>query len=72
MFFVSINYIYQLKFLLQVSLERPDAPIVSKITYNSAELNWTHVKEMLPSDQRFKYTLQEISSNRKDWTNVYT
>lgn len=55
-----------------MSLERPDAPIVSKITYNSAELNWTHVKEMLPSDQRFKYTLQEISSNRKDWTNVYT
>jgi hypothetical protein len=55
-----------------VSLERPDPPVVNKITYNSAELNWAHVKDILPSDQRFKYILQEMSSNKKDWTNVYT
>ncbi len=56
----------------KVSLDRPDAPVANKITYNSVELNWTHVKEMLPSDQRFKCTLQEMSSNKKDWVNVYT
>ena len=53
-------------------VEKPEPPIANKITYNSAELNWSHVKEKLPNDQRFKYTIQEMSATKKDWINVYT
>ena len=54
-----------------MSLEKPESPIASKITYNSMEINWAHAKEKLPSDQRFKFILQEISNSKKDWINVY-
>jgi hypothetical protein len=53
-------------------LEKPDPPVVGKVTHHSIELTWTHVKEKLPSNQRFKYTLQEADSKKKEWGNVYS
>lgn len=51
---------------------KPEPPIVGKVTHKSIELLWKHVKDELPSNQRFKFTLQETDHRKKDWMNVYT
>lgn len=54
-------------------MKRPDPPLFGKVTHHSIELTWAHVKKKLPSDQRFKYNLQEIDHQKKnkEWGNIY-
>jgi hypothetical protein len=55
-----------------MALAKPEPPIVSKLTHHTIELIWAHVKEKLPSNQRYKYLLQESDKNKKEWKTVYT
>jgi hypothetical protein len=55
-----------------MTLEKPDPPVVGKVTHHNIELTWSHVKEKLPAGQRFKYVLQGSDKNKKEWENVYT
>lgn len=54
-------------------LEKPDPPIVGKVTHSTIELNWVHVKERLEPNQRYKYSLQELSNtNKREWGTIYS
>lgn len=53
-------------------LDKPDPPVVGKVTHHSIELIWTSAKENLPKDQRFKFTLQESDKAKKEWGNIYS
>jgi fibronectin type 3 and ankyrin repeat domains protein 1 len=56
-----------------VTIDRPDPPVVGKVTHHSLELTWQHVKEKLNPNERFRYTLQEGNSkNKQEWCNVYS
>jgi hypothetical protein len=59
-------------FAFKVVLEKPDPPVVGKLTHFNVELQWTHVKEKLPPGQRFKFILQEMDRAKKEWTNIYS
>ncbi len=50
-----------------------EQPIVDKITHHSFEINWKHIKENLPRNQKFKFLLQERSQkNKLEWNTIYT
>ena len=54
-------------------LIKPDPPIVQKVTHSSITLDWTHVKKNLATNEKFKYSIQELSnSNKKEWGVVYS
>ena len=53
-------------------INKPDPPVVGKVTHHSIELIWTNVKDTLPKDQRFKFTLQESDKAKKEWGNIYS
>lgn len=56
-------------------LEKPDAPVVGKVTHHTIELKWEHVKQALPvvtHAKRYKYLLQESDTKKKEWRNVYS
>lgn len=55
-----------------MAIEKPDPPVVGKVTHHSIELNWNHVKEKLPTNHRYKYVLQECDKSKKEWGNVYS
>lgn len=52
-------------------VERPDPPVVGKVTHHSIELIWMHVKEKIEPNKRFKFILQEADRSKKEWGNVY-
>lgn len=54
-----------------VPIERPEPPVVGKVTHHSIELIWMHMKEKLPTDQKFKFVLQEADKKKKEWGQVY-
>ena len=59
-----------------MKVEKPDPPIVGKVTHCTIELSWLHVKEKLASDGEsvagYRYILQECEKNKKEWINVYS
>lgn len=56
-----------------MSLERPNPPVVGKVTHFNITLEWMHVKEYLPPKKRYRFKLQESSYHQKfEWTTVYT
>lgn len=56
-----------------MSLERPNPPVVGKVTHFTIYLEWSHVKEYIPPKKRYRFKLQESSINGKfEWTTVYT
>ena len=56
-----------------MSLSRPDPPVLGKVTHASVELLWSHVKEKLEPNQRYKFTVQELSQNiKREWATVYS
>jgi hypothetical protein len=57
---------------IKVTVDKPDPPVVGKVTHHSIELTWTNVKEKLPANQRFKFVLQEADKAKKEWGNVYS
>lgn len=53
--------------------ERPNPPVVGKVTHYTIALEWAHVKATLPSDIKFKYRIQESNVYKKaEWSTVYT
>lgn len=42
------------------------------MTHRTIELIWKHVKDSLPPGNRYKFTLQEFDTKKKDWNTVYT
>lgn len=65
--FKFINFIYL------VSLEKPNPPVVGKVTHFSIYLEWSHVKEYLPPKKRYRFKLQESSlAGKFEWATVYT
>ena len=58
---------------MKQSLGRPDPPIVGKVTHVSIELDWGFLKEKLPHDRRYRFSIQEMSENNKqEWGTVYS
>ena len=68
-----------------VRIDKPDPPVVVKVTHHSIELSWEHVKAKPSSASsaasprppasadRLKFSLQEYSNNSKhEWTSVYS
>lgn len=56
-----------------MSLEKPNPPVVGKVTHFNIYLEWTHVKTYLPPKKRYRFKLEESSINGKyEWTGVYT
>lgn len=56
-----------------MKLEKPDPPVVLKVTHFSIELSWDHVKVKLSQGERVKYTLQEfVNTPKREWTTVYS
>ncbi|RMZ93619.1 Fibronectin type 3 and ankyrin repeat domains 1, partial [Brachionus plicatilis] len=54
-----------------VPIERPDPPVVGKVTHHTIELIWMHLKEKLPTNQKFKFVVQEADKKKKEWGQVY-
>ncbi len=56
-----------------MSLEKPNPPVVGKVTHFTIYLEWSHVKEYLPKNKRYRFKVQESSmSGKYEWTTVYT
>ena len=67
------NFSYAVKTFSDMSLERPNPPLVVKVTYYTIELEWSHVKASLDSKKRYKFKLQEANMFKKtEWSTVYT
>ena len=57
----------------KMPIERPDPPVIGKVTHTSIEIIWNHVKDKLTDGRRYKFTLQEICENNKqEWGTVYS
>ncbi len=54
-------------------LDKPDPPVVVKVTHTSIQLDWSHVTAKQPG-QKFTYSIQELAtnSNKKEWGVVYS
>ncbi len=76
--FIAENFTYMSLYSLinsyfSVSLERPNPPVVGKVTHFTIYLEWSHVKEYLPKNKRYRFKIQESSmSGKYEWTTVYT
>lgn len=56
-----------------MSLERPNPPVVGKVTHFTIYLEWSHVKDYIPKNKRYRFKIQESSLHYKyEWTTVYT
>lgn len=57
-----------------MTLERPNPPVVVKVTYHTIELEWSHVKASLDPTKRYKFKLQEVCNmfKKSEWSTVYT
>lgn len=54
-------------------IERPDPPIIGRVTHSTIEIFWNHVKDKLPDGKRYRFTLQELCENLKqEWGTVYS
>lgn len=54
-------------------LEKPDPPVVGKVTHVTIELNWNHVKSKLTPNKRYRYSIQELCNNlKREWGTVYS
>lgn len=54
-------------------IERPDPPIIGRVTHTSIEIFWNHVKDKITDGKRYKFTLQELCENNKqEWGTVYS
>lgn len=68
-----------------MKLNKPDPPIVGKVTHTNINLDWSHVSKQMRAaninnrtqsqlaKERYKYSMQELSSaSKKEWGIVYS
>ncbi len=55
-----------------MTVERPEPPVVGKVTHHSIELDWSNCRDRLPFNVRYRFTIQESDLTRREWSTVYS
>ena len=55
-----------------VTVERPEPPVVGKVTHHSIELDWSNTKAKLSPHKRYRFTIQESDLSKRDWGVIYS